>query len=91
MRATKSPPDSRRTKLQTTWWMGVTGALKPGENKIQIKVTNQWMNRLIGDRSAPEGKKVLHAGGFLGFFGRIPPLSESGLIGPVRVVSVVNQ
>lgn len=73
------------------YWMDVTGILKPRENKIQIKVTNQWMNRLIGDRSAPAGKKVLHAEGFMGFFGRMPPLSESGLIGPVQLVSAVNQ
>ncbi|MBN2314668.1 MAG: hypothetical protein JXM79_12125 [Sedimentisphaerales bacterium] len=71
--------------------MDVTGALKPGENKIQIEVTNQWMNRLIGDQSAPEDKKVLSPVGFMVFFGGTPPLSESGLIGPVSIVSVVNQ
>jgi hypothetical protein len=71
--------------------MDVTGTLKPGENEIQIKVTNQWTNRLIGDRSAPADKKVLHAGGAMLFFGRTPPLSESGLIGPVKLISVVKQ
>jgi hypothetical protein len=71
--------------------MDATNMLKPGENEIQIKVTNQWTNRLIGDRSAPADKKVLPAGNSRSFFGRTPPLVESGLIGPVRLVSVVNQ
>ena len=28
----------------------VTAALKPGANEIAIKVTNAWVNRLIGDQ-----------------------------------------
>jgi hypothetical protein len=71
--------------------MDVTAAMKSGENEIQIKVTNQWTNRLIGDRSAPADKKVLPTGSTMSFFGRTPPLVESGLIGSVRLVSVVNQ
>ncbi len=31
----------------------VTNALKKGTNKIQIEVTNQWTNRLIGDENYP--------------------------------------
>ena len=27
----------------------VTGALQPGPNKLEIRVTNLWVNRLIGD------------------------------------------
>ncbi len=37
----------------------VTGLLTPGENRLEIKVTNQWTNRLIGDRSVPPEKRVL--------------------------------
>jgi len=72
------------------YWMDVTDTLKPGENEIRVKVTNQWTNRLIGDRSAPADKKVLPAGSTRSFFGRTPPLSESGLIGPVTVVSITQ-
>jgi hypothetical protein len=67
--------------------MDVTSTLKPGENEIQVKVTNQWTNRLIGDQSVPADKKVLPAGSTRSFFGRTPPLVESGLVGPVTVVS----
>lgn len=35
----------------------VTGALKPGRNSLEIKVTNLWPNRLIGDEQLPEDAK----------------------------------
>ncbi len=61
--------------------MDVTSALKPGANQLEIKVTNEWTNRLIGDRSAPPEKKVLAPG--VPGFGPPPPLRDSGLLGPV--------
>ena len=73
---------------------GVTGALKAGANRIEIRITNQWTNRQIGDRLGPPEKRVLAPAGGLpgggggGFgFGPREPL-ESGLLGPVTVVSI---
>ena len=68
----------------------VTTALKPGRNQIEVKVTNEWTNRLIGDRLHPD-RRVFPAppgaGGRGGFgFGPQQPL-ESGLLGPVRVLA----
>jgi hypothetical protein len=31
----------------------ITSALLPGKNKLEIKVTNVWANRLIGDQLNP--------------------------------------
>jgi hypothetical protein len=64
----------------------VTGALRPGANQVEIRVTNEWTNRLIGDRAAPPGKRILSPGP--GPFGGWPPLPPSGLLGPVRLIAV---
>ena len=83
----------------TTWappyQVDVTSALKPGTNKLEIKVTNEWTNRQIGDRLLSPDKRILApvngraaqggAGG--GAFGRPQTLTESGLLGEVRVVA----
>ena len=76
--------------------LDITGALKPGTNKLEIKVTNQWTNRQIGDRLLPPDKRILappnsraagqgNAGG--GAFGRPQILAESGLLGEVRLIA----
>ncbi|MDR3457556.1 MAG: glycosyl hydrolase [Verrucomicrobiae bacterium] len=41
----------------------LTGAAQPGKNKLEVKVTNLWPNRLIGDEQLPadrewEGKRL---------------------------------
>ncbi len=66
--------------------LDITSALKTGANKIEIKVTNQWTNRITGDAINP-GKKVLSGSG-LRFGGGNDALIESGLIGPVIVSRV---
>jgi hypothetical protein len=67
----------------------VTSALKPGLNKIVIKVTNEWTNRIVGDRLGPPEKRVLSDSGPAprgggAFFGPREP-AESGLIGSVSI------
>lgn len=69
----------------------ITKALKVGTNLLEIKITNQWTNRQIGDRSTDPGKRVLApASGGMGF-GGAQTLPESGLIGPVSVISKTAQ
>ena len=82
--------------LGTLWkppyQVDVTGALRPGANQLEIKVTNQWSNRQMGDRLGPAGEEGAAPGGRLHDGGRhaaglrLP--AESGLIGPVTVVAV---
>ncbi len=86
-------------KALGTFWkppyrVDVTGVLKPGANRLEIRVTNEWTNRQIGDRLAPPEKRVL-AGAASGRgtafgFGRERIAPDSGLLGPVTLVSVVT-
>ena len=32
----------------------VTGALRPGRNKLEVHVANQWVNRILGDLQEPD-------------------------------------
>jgi hypothetical protein len=65
-----------------------TAALKPGANQIAIKVTNAWVNRLIGDLQPGAAKYT-----FTVVKPYMPnsPLLPSGLLGPVRLESVSTQ
>jgi len=60
----------------------ITKALKPGNNEVEIKVVNTWMNRLIGDSRLPaaERKTSVHYGP-----GPTTGLEPSGLLGPVKI------
>jgi hypothetical protein len=61
----------------------VTGALKPGANELTIKVTNAWVNRLIGDQQPDE--KVKYTFTTVKPYKADSPLLASGLLGPVTV------
>jgi hypothetical protein len=73
------------TAWKTPYRLEVTGALKPGANRIEIAVTNLWVNRLIGDQQSWSARKYAFAD-----FVPYPadsPLMKSGLLGPVELVS----
>jgi hypothetical protein len=61
----------------------VTDALKPGANALEIRVTNLWVNRLIGDRQPDVAKKYTFT--TQTFYQADSPLLPSGLLGPVVV------
>jgi hypothetical protein len=63
----------------------ITKVVKPGNNKLEIKITNEWTNRLAGDRDHPEHKVLSSYPMPFGIRGY--ELSSSGLLGPVRLVS----
>lgn len=60
----------------------VTDALKPGPNRIEVKVTNLWPNRMIGDRQPGAARYT-----FTDYwpYKQDSKLLESGLLGPVTV------
>ena len=69
--------------------LDLTGVLKPGANGLTVKVTNAWVNRLIGDQQAGVTRKFT----FTTFkpYKAESQLQASGLLGPVRILSVTTQ
>ncbi len=93
--------------------VNVTSALKAGTNRLEVRVTNLWPNRMIGDATLPdsiewqasrplparwpewvlEGKP--NPDGRVTFcsrkvYSKDDPLLNSGLIGPVKIVTVAR-
>jgi len=69
--------------------LDVTNYLKPGANQLEVRVTNQWTNRITGDRGLPADKRILSGSGFS--FG--PPtttLKPSGMMGPIKIELIKN-
>jgi hypothetical protein len=64
----------------------ITNAIKPGKNNLTIKVTNLWVNRLIGDQQPGTTQKITYT--TMQFYGAKSPLLPSGLLGPVKIVLV---
>jgi len=61
----------------------VTGAAKPGENQLEVEVTNLWPNRMIGDQAQPAAKRITWAS--VSPYTETSPLLPSGLLGPVVI------
>jgi hypothetical protein len=61
----------------------ITTALKPGRNRLQVRVTNLWPNRMIGDLQ-PGITKTYTWTDFTPYT-KDSPLPDSGLLGPVSL------
>jgi len=66
----------------------ITDAIKPGANQLEIKVTNAWVNRLIGDQQPDATTKYTFAD--VKPYKANSPLQPSGLIGPVTIRAIGN-
>ncbi|PRY35504.1 F5/8 type C domain-containing protein [Spirosoma oryzae] len=63
--------------------LDISEAVKAGDNQLEIRVTNLWPNRLIGDAQPGAVKTTFTT---MPFYQATSPLLPSGLLGPVQVV-----
>lgn len=63
--------------------LDITKAVQQGENKIEIKVTNTWHNRLIGDNLLPPDKRTTWT--TAPFRLKDKPLLSAGIVGEVKL------
>ncbi|MEA5403320.1 glycosyl hydrolase [Arcicella sp. DC2W] len=62
--------------------LDISEAVRIGKNSIQIKVSNLWVNRLIGD-AQPNAKKTTFT--TIPFYRKDAQLLPSGLLAPIRI------
>ena len=68
--------------------LDVGNALRRGRNVLEIKVTNTWVNRTIGDVQPGVVKRVTYVP--YEEYDAGDPLLPSGLMGPVRILAPLN-
>jgi hypothetical protein len=71
----------------------ISSAVRPGANTLEVRVTNAWLNRLLGDKQYPQG---FPDAGPLQFKPQLAAdisnrlgtqLAPAGLLGPVRLLT----
>lgn len=51
-----------RTKVWCSpWQIDITDWALPGENKLEVEVANSLTNRMTGDASLPQAKRITYA------------------------------
>lgn len=72
------------TAWKEPYFVDITSAVKEGENTLEVKVANVWVNRLIGDEQ-PGAKRITYTDA-RGAYNAGSPLNPAGLLGPVRLI-----
>jgi hypothetical protein len=73
----------------------ITKAARPGQNRLEIEITNTWANRLVGDAKLPPNQRFCRTNitysGTPAVAWKDIPLRQSGLLGPVQLVPAVEK
>lgn len=74
-----------RTLWKVPYRVEITDFVHEGDNALEVRVTNLWPNRLIGDARLPEEERLTYTS--YPFYHADDKLSPAGLIGPFRIYS----
>jgi hypothetical protein len=74
---------------KTPYRLDITNVLKPGLNTVEIKVTNPWVNRIIGDRQPNVTKTYTFTSPT--YYKADSKLVPSGLLGPVQIIQSTSE
>ncbi len=66
----------------------ISTALRKGDNRLEVKVANRWVNRLIGDVQPDCAHPIAWVDASEPYYKADGPLLPSGLLGPVRILQV---
>ena len=71
------------------WRVDITKSVKNKGNKLEIDIINLWANRVVGDLNLPKEKRVTktHDSFRFGMLKSNTPLLDSGLLGPVQILT----
>jgi hypothetical protein len=69
------------------WRLDITDALKEKGNQLAINVANLWTNRLLGDETKPQEKRLTRTALAYRASGALKP---SGLLGPVKITATTE-
>lgn len=73
----------------------ITKAVRAGQNKLEIEITNTWSNRLVGDAQLPADQRCcrtnITASGTPAKPWKQIPLRKSGLLGPVELIPAIEK
>ncbi len=74
------------------WRLEITGAIQPEGNQLEIDVINLWTNRVVGDLNQPKEKRYTTTHDVFRFdmITGNTPLLDSGLLGPVKILTSVK-
>lgn len=77
------------TLWKTPFTIDLNEGLKEGQNTLEIKVTNLWVNKLIGDAKLPQEERKTFT--TMPFYKGEEPLMSSGLLGPITVLKTTTK